>query len=136
MDRVIEMALADCQRVKSTFSRYELTRHISRHLPASFGGLEATQVRRLLHEMTDEALDPRGGRVLRYTVPDVVSIPDSLTHEDGRSVFRDPSYERWSTPEMLDAEQRFLRSAAQLDATAIEVHRAAERIGFVSASER
>src|SRR5699024_1784139 len=98
--------------------------------------LEATQVRRLLHEMTDEALDPRGGRVLRYTVPDVVSIPDSLTHEDGRSVFRDPSYERWSTPEMLDAEQRFLRSAAQLDAPAIEVHRAAERIGFVSASER
>ena len=136
MGRVLEMALADCQREKSTFSRYELTRHISRHLPASFGGLETGQVRRMLHEMTDEALDPHGGRVLRYTVPDVVSVPASLTREDGGSVFRDPSYERFSTPEMLDAEQAFLRSAAQLDATAVEAERAAERLGFAPAAER
>lgn len=130
MGRVLEMALADCQKEKSTFSRYELTRHISRHLPASFGGLEAAQVRLLLHEMTDEALDPRGGRVLRYTVPDVVAIPDELTHANGQSVFRDPSYERFSTPEQLDAEQRFLRSAAQLDATRVSAEVAALRLGY------
>lgn len=130
MDRVLEMALADCQKEKSTFSRYELTRHISRHLPASFGGLEPAEVRRMLHEMTEEALNPQGGRVLRYTVPDVVAIPDELTHANGQSVFRDPSYERFSTPEQLDAEQRFLRSAAQLDATHVSAEVAALRLGY------
>src|SRR5699024_5332201 len=54
----------------------------------------------------------------------------------GRSVFRDPSYERWSTPEMLDAEQRFLRSAAQVDGVAVEAQHAAERLGYGRAAER
>lgn len=135
MDRVIEMALADCQRDKAAFNRSEVTRHISRHLPASFGGLEAADVRRLLSEMTEEALAPKGGRVLRMTVPDVVDIPASLTHE-GRSVFRDPSFELWTTPDQLDAEERFLRSAAQVDAVRVDAERAATRIGFGPVAER
>lgn len=135
MDRVLEMALADCQKEKSTFSRYELTRHISRHLPACFGGLPTEAVRRMMHEMTDAALDVRGGRVLRYTMPDVVALPDSLLRE-GRSVFRDPSYERWSTPEQLEAEERFLRSAAQVDCVAVDPERAADRLGIGPVAER
>ncbi|MFE6449613.1 MobF family relaxase [Nocardiopsis dassonvillei] len=136
MDRVIEMALADCQSQKAAFDRSELTRHISRHLPASFGGLEAADVRRLLTEIAEEALSPQGGRVLRSHVPDVVDIPASLLSHDGRSVFRDPSFELWTTPEQYDAEERFLRSAAQTDAACVEATRAAERIGFGPEAER
>ncbi|SIO87421.1 putative TraA-like conjugal transfer protein [Nocardiopsis sp. JB363] len=135
MDRLIEMALADCQSAKAAFDRSELTRHISRHLPASFGGLEAADVRRLLTEITEEALSPQGGRVLRMTVPDVVDIPASLTH-NGQSVFRDPSFELWTTPEQYDAEERFLRSAAQTDAARVDAEQVAERIGFGPEIER
>ena len=45
---------------KATFSRYELTRMISRHLPAFLGGLSGEQVTNLLEELTSQALRPGG----------------------------------------------------------------------------
>lgn len=121
MDRVVAAAVADAQRDKAVFSEYELTRHLSRHLPACFGGLGAQQVRTLLLGIRDEALKPdgqQGPRVLDLSVPDVVDIPTQLRHPDGRSVFRDPSLSRWTTPEELKVEERFTRAAAQRDAPA------------------
>jgi hypothetical protein len=131
MDRVIKAALADAQKEKSTFTRWEMTRHISRYLPACLGGLDAAQVRQLLDEMTEEALSPSKtgtARVLRLNIPDVVEIPSSLMRDGTWSVFRSPSAERWTTPEQLEDERRFLTAAAQTDAVAVDADAAADRI--------
>lgn len=140
MDQVIQAAMADAQSEKATFSRHEITRHLSRYLPPSLGGLDADQVRDLLHEMTEEALSPSGGegrpQVLRLNVPDVVSIPESLMRDGEWSVFRSPSAERWTTADQLDTEGRFLAAAAQVDGPAVEASVAAARLGFGPSAER
>jgi conjugative relaxase-like TrwC/TraI family protein len=136
LDRVIAAAIADAQSHKSVFSPYELTRHISRHLPPSLGGLSAEQTRRLLLGIRDEAMAPEAGRVLRLTVGDVVDIPRSLQREDGSSVFRDPSGERLTTPDELDAEQRFLVMAAQGGAVALDAEELAQLLRYAPAAER
>ena len=46
VDRILAAAVADAQRSKATFSRYELTRMINRHLPDFLGGLSGEQVTR------------------------------------------------------------------------------------------
>lgn len=135
MDRVVQAALADAQKEKATFTRWEMTRHLARYLPSCLGGLDAAQVRRLLHQMTEEALSPSTGRpqVLRLNIPDVVDIPSTLMRDHEWSVFRSPSAERWTTPDQLEDEQRFLTSAAQVDSPVVEAGRAAERIGLAGA---
>ncbi len=44
VNRILAAAVADAQRSRATFSRYELTRMINRYLPDFLGGLSATQV--------------------------------------------------------------------------------------------
>ncbi|WP_017559866.1 MobF family relaxase [Nocardiopsis baichengensis] len=139
MGRVIEAALADVQREKPSFTRYELARAISRHLPTSLGGLPAQRVGALLEELTEQALHPadvRQRRTLRLTVDDVVEIPADRRLADGRSVYRDPTAERWTTPDQLDKEQQFITAAVQTGAPAAEADLAAELLGFGPAAER
>jgi AAA domain len=52
-DRTLAAAVADAQRDKATFSRYELTRMISRYLPDYLGGLSGEEVTGLLEEPGD-----------------------------------------------------------------------------------
>src|SRR6266568_3719790 len=60
IERILAAAVADVQRSKATFSRYELIRMVNRHLPDFLGGLPGEQVTRLLEELADEALRPGG----------------------------------------------------------------------------
>ena len=60
VDLVLAAAVADVQRGKATFSRYELTRMINRYLPDFLGGLTGAQVTSLLDELTD------GGAAARW----------------------------------------------------------------------
>lgn len=125
--RVLDAAIADAQKAKATFTRFELARHISRHLPPHLGGLSAQQVSGLLSELTEEALSPAQGRALLVEVADVVEVPEALRHQGG-SVFRDPTAQRWTTPEQLDREQQFLSTAAEPVAPAAEASDAAIRL--------
>src|SRR5690606_28265284 len=132
MDRVVEAALADVQQEKPSFTRFELARALSRHLPTSLGGLPAQRVGALLEEMTEQVLNPSDSsrrRTSRLTVDDVVEIPAHRRFEDGRSVYRDPTAERWTTPEQLDTELRFVASAVQTDAPAADAEEVAALLG-------
>src|SRR5690606_30848674 len=139
MDRVVAAALADVQQEKPSFTRFELARALSRHLPTSLGGLPAQRVGALLEEMTEQVLNPSDSsrrRTLRLTVDDVVEIPAHRRFEDGRSVYRDPTAERWTTPEQLDTELRFVASAVQTDAPAADAEEVAALLGFGPEAER
>jgi len=130
VDRVLAAAVADAQRSKATFSRYELTRMINRHLPDFLGGLTGEQVTRLLDDLTDEALRPRGpaGTVL-LTAPEMVPVPEPYRRADGLSLWRRHGAELYTTRAMLDTEARLLRAGAQTGAPRIAPQRAAAALG-------
>src|SRR6266487_9091 len=82
--RIVAAAVADAQRCKATFSRYELTRMISRHLPGQLGGLDGEQVTALLEELTSQALRPGGpGETVLLTAPEMVPVPDAYRRAEG-----------------------------------------------------
>jgi conjugative relaxase-like TrwC/TraI family protein len=129
-DAVLAAAVADAQRRTATFSRYELTRMISRYLPGFLGGLSGEQVTGLLDELTDQALRPGGpcGIVL-LTAPEMVPVPQACRRADGLSLWRRHGAEVYTTRAMLDTETRLLRAAAQTGAPKISPERAAAAIG-------
>ena len=130
VDRVLAAAVADAQQSRATFSRYELTRMINRHLPDFLGGLSGQRVTRLLEELTDEALRPGGpaGTVL-LTAPEMVPVPEAYRRADGQSLWRRHGAEIYTTRAMLDTEERLLRAAAHIGAPKIAARRAAAALG-------
>src|ERR1017187_8968871 len=87
--RVLAAAIADVQRIKATFSRYELTRMVNRYLPDFLGGLSGAQVTRLLEDLTNEALRPGGpGETVLLTAPEMVPVPTTYRRADGLSLWR------------------------------------------------
>jgi len=130
LNRVLAAAVADAQRAKATFSRYELTRMINRYLPNFLGGLSGEQVTSLLDELTSEALRPGGptGAVL-LTAPEMVQVPATYRRADGLSLWRRHGAEIYTTRSMLDTEARLLHAAAQTGAPRIAPDRAAASLG-------
>ena len=130
VNRILTAAVADAQRSRATFSRYELTRMINRYLPDFLGGLSATQVTHLLEELTDQALRPGGpaGTVL-LTAPEMVPVPEAYRRADGLSLWRRHGAESYTTRAMLDTEARLLRAAAQTGAPRVAPERAAAELG-------
>jgi len=130
LDRILAAAVADAQRRKATFSRYELTRMINRYLPDFLGGLTGEQVTGLLEELTSEALRPGGpcGSVL-LTAPEMVPVPHAYRRADGLSLWRRHGAEVYTTRAMLDTETRLLRAAAQKGAPKVAPKRAAAALG-------
>jgi hypothetical protein len=130
VDLVLAAAVADVQRGRATFSRYELTRMINRYLPDFLGGLSGTQVTGLLDELADEALRPGGpAGVVRLTAPEMVPVPDAYRRGDGLSLWRRHGAEIYTTSAMLDAEARLLHAAAQTGAPRLVPERAAAELG-------
>ena len=123
--RVITAAVADAQRDKATFSRYELTRFVNRHLPDYLGGLPPERVEAVLEELTDAALDPAGPAATRLlNAPDVVDIPTVLQRSDGRSMYQAPTAERYTTLDQLDIETALINSASTRSAPALTAEQA------------
>jgi hypothetical protein len=130
IDQILATAVADAQRRRATFSRYELTRMISRHLPDFLGGLSGQQVTALLEELTDQALRPGGPcEVVLLTAPEMVPVPQAYRRAGGLSLWRRHGAEVYTTRAMLDTEARLLSAAAQLGAPRISPERAAAAIG-------
>ncbi len=80
IDRFLAAAVADAQRRKATFSRYELTRMINRYLPDYLGGLSGEQVTGLLEELTSRALRP--GVTVLLTAPEMLPVPEAYRRAD------------------------------------------------------
>ncbi len=117
VSRMLAAAVAGVQQRTATFSRYELTRMISRYLPDSLGGLPGEQVTTLLDELTAQALAPGGPcGVVLLTAPEMVPVPAAYRRADGLSLWRRHGAEIYTTRAMLDTETRLLRAAAQAGA--------------------
>jgi conjugative relaxase-like TrwC/TraI family protein len=128
--RILAAAVADVQQHKATFSRYELTRMINRHLPDYLGGLPGEQVTGLLEELTSQALRPRGpGKTVLLTAPEMVPVPQVYRRADGLSLWRRHGAEIYTTRGQLDTETRLLRAAAQTGAPKVAPDRAARALG-------
>jgi hypothetical protein len=128
--KVLTAALADAQEAKATFTRYEVTRFINRHLPDYLGGLPPERVEALLEQLTDAALDPAGpGEVRLLTAPDEVHVPEELRRLDGRSVYQAQACERYTTADQLDRETALTTAALAPGAPRLSAERAAELIG-------
>ena len=128
--RILAAAVADAQRRKATFSRYELTRMINRYLPDYLGGLPGEQVTGLLEELTSQALRPGGpGETVLLTAPEMVPVPEAYRRADGLSLWRRHGAEIYTTRGQLDTETRLLRAAAQTGAPRVAPDRAAALLG-------
>ena len=128
--RILAAAVADAQRRKATFSRYELTRMINRYLPDYLGGLPGEQVTGLLEELTSQALRPGGpAETVLLTAPEMVPVPEAYRRADGLSLWRRHGAEIYTTRAMLDTETRLLRAAAQTGAPRVAPDRAAALLG-------
>ncbi|WP_068929383.1 MobF family relaxase [Planobispora rosea] len=129
--KVIQAAVADAQKEKAEFSRFEITRFIDRYLPDYLGGLHPERVEAVLEELTDAALNPAGPAGVRLlTAPDVVHIPESLRRADGRSVYQAQACERYVTADQLDREAALTKSALAGGAPRLTAERVAELIGL------
>jgi hypothetical protein len=128
-DQVLRAAIADAQASTATFSRYELIRHINRHLPEYLGGLPGERIEAILEELADAALDPAGPSAVRkLNAPDVVYIPPSLQRADGTSVYQAPRWERYTTAAMLDTESELITSATGTGAPGLHPETALEAL--------
>lgn len=129
VDRIITTAVARVQQAKSVFTRHDVYRRINDELPANLGALSDEQTQALVDGMTDVALSPGGPAGVRLlNAPDVVLIPDELCDEQGRSMYLAPNAERYTTTELLDAEQELIFEALRLDAPRIQVEQPAETV--------
>ncbi|MEU4575993.1 MobF family relaxase [Nonomuraea sp. NPDC023979] len=118
IEHILTNAIRDAQRAKAVFSRFEVMRAINRHLPGALGGLEPVAVRRLLEELTDQALrDKFGVRLLN--LPDLVEVPAELRRADGSSMYEAPCAQRFTTDQQLATEEALLAAAKQRTAPAI-----------------
>jgi conjugative relaxase-like TrwC/TraI family protein len=130
IDKILAASIADAQRSKATFSRYELTRMINRYLPDYLGGLAGEQVTELLEQLTSEALRPGGpGDTVLLTAPEMVPVPETYRRADGLSLWRRHGAEIYTTRGMLDTETHLLLAAAQTCAPKLERERAAAALG-------
>jgi conjugative relaxase-like TrwC/TraI family protein len=125
LEWVVAAAVADAQRAKPTFTRYELTRMINRYLPDYLGGLGGQQVMGLLEELTTWAL----GETVLLTAPDMVPVPDMYRRADGLSLWHRHGAEVYTTRAQLNTETRLLRAAAQNGAPRIAPEAAAAALG-------
>jgi hypothetical protein len=131
LDRVLHAAITDAQEAKSTFTRYELTRYINRHLPDYLGGLDEERVNKLLEQLTDMALAPEADTgVVLLTAPEEAYTPERLRRADGRSWYQAQACERYTTVDQLDAETALTQSALSPGAPRLEPERATELIGL------
>jgi conjugative relaxase-like TrwC/TraI family protein len=131
VDWVLAAAVADAVKSKPSFTRYDLIRMISRHLPVSMGSPDGEQVTALLEELAGRALAPGGPcQVIQLTAPELVPVPEQYRRGDGLSVWRRHGADVYTTRGQLDTEARLLRAAAQRGAPSLAPDRAA---GMLSA---
>ncbi|MGR3939076.1 MobF family relaxase [Streptomyces sp. BRA346] len=118
--RVIRTAVENAQDSKSAWRRGDLIVEITKQLPDCLGGLERSQVRSLVNELADAALQPGAeSAVVRLTARNLVPLPQELTREDGLSIYARHGARRYATETHLEREGRVIEQATELGAPAV-----------------
>lgn len=111
--RAIRVAVAEVQRQNAAWTASQLLWELNRALPPLAPGTDPAT---LLEGMLADALTGRadGTEVVRIAgAPDAADVSDlGVRASDGGSVYRPPGEARYTTADMLDAEEYLLRSAA------------------------
>ncbi|MFE5730243.1 MobF family relaxase [Streptomyces sp. NPDC056528] len=111
-----QRAIAAVQEQKATWRRPDLLVELNRQLPDTLGGMEAHQVRDLLNQLADEALDPATDNgVVCTTAPHLVEIPVELQRADGTFVYEPASanINRFATEAHIRTEERMREFAGK-----------------------
>ncbi|MFD5234305.1 MobF family relaxase [Streptomyces qaidamensis] len=118
--KAVRTAVENAQDTKSAWRRGDLIVEITKQLPDCLGGLERDQVRALVNELADAALQPDADtEVVRLTARNLVPLPQELTREDGLSVYARHGALRYATKTHLEREGRVIEQATELGAPAI-----------------
>ncbi|MFI9824590.1 MobF family relaxase [Streptomyces sp. NPDC052013] len=118
--KVIRTAVENAQDQKSAWRRGDLIVEITKQLPDCLGGLERDQVRALVNELADAALQPgTDTEVVRLTARNLVPLPQELTREDGLSIYARHGARRYATKAHLEREGRVIEQATELGAPAV-----------------
>ncbi|WP_406730002.1 MobF family relaxase (plasmid) [Streptomyces sp. GD-15H] len=118
--KVVRTAVENAQDQKSAWRRGDLIVEITKQLPDCLGGLERDQVRALVNELADAALQPGAETsVVRLTARNLVPLPQELTREDGLSIYARHGARRYATEAHLQREGRVIEQATELGAAAV-----------------
>src|SRR5690606_26284253 len=91
IEGIIAAAVARVQDTKSIYTRHDVLRRINDELPDFLGALPPEQIRRMLEELTDRALDSMGpAQVRMLRAEEAVPAPQELRDENGDSVYDSP----------------------------------------------
>ncbi|WP_393101431.1 MobF family relaxase [Streptomyces sp. LN325] len=118
--KVVRTAVENAQDQKSAWRRGDLIVEITKQLPDCLGGLERDQVRALVNELADAALQSgTDTAVVRLTPRNLVPLPQELTREDGLSIYARHGARRYATEAHLQREGRVIEQATELGAPAV-----------------
>ncbi|WP_078894846.1 MobF family relaxase [Streptomyces sp. NRRL S-1022] len=118
--KVVRTAVENAQDSKSAWRRGDLIVEITKALPDCLGGLERSQVRALVNELVDAALQSGADtEVVRLTARNLVPLPPELTRDDGLSVYARHGAVRYATKAHLEREGRVIEQATELGAPAV-----------------
>lgn len=116
-ERVIKAAVGDVQGRRSTWNRADLMESVEKCLPSLAQGTTQEQVKGLVAGLAEEAVT-KGvmtgqDRLVQVSGLELVAMPEVLTHESGRSVYRPGGGmdERWATVGSLAVEDRIKTAA-------------------------
>jgi hypothetical protein len=132
--RLTEAAIAELQAARAVWTRSHLMAAIDAHLPGWLGGLDEAAVRRVLGELTDQALSPAGGYgVLCTEAAELVSPPSALRRPDGRSAYSPHDDALYTTKPQLDAEEQLVAAAGRVGGPAADRAQVAAAMGATAA---
>src|SRR5690606_21546996 len=117
---VVRRAVENVQDQKSAWRRADLVVEISKELPDCLGGLERHQVKAIVNELADAALQSGTDTgVVRLTAPNLVPLPAELCREDGQSIYARHGARRYATEAHLERTGRLIAKATELGAPAV-----------------
>ena len=108
-EAVIAQAMAQVDRSKAVWSRYDLIGQLDRYLPDEVRGLDPAAVQRALDGLADRALAT--DEAVCLVAPAVVAAPAELRRSDGRSIYEAPAVERYAKASLLSLEERLVLTA-------------------------
>lgn len=118
--KVVRTAVENAQDQKAAWRRGDLIVEITKQLPDCLGGLERDQVKALVNELADTALQSgTDTEVVRLTARNLVPLPPELCREDGLSVYARHGALRYATKGHLEREGRVIEQATELGAPAV-----------------
>jgi flagellar biosynthesis GTPase FlhF len=125
--RAARIAVAEVQKHHAIWSMAQLSFEVHRALPVLPAGTDAAA---LITEVAELAVSGRAGtETVCVTAPDVADVTTlGVRASDGRSIYRPPNEDRYTTLEHLDTEEQILATARQATRQAVTEDQAREAV--------